>query len=203
MIYPDNELYIKIKEDNEEAFEIVFLKYYHGLCAYVHGIIRNKDVSEEIVQETFTRIWENRHNIDISVSFKAYLFKTVHNEGLNYLKKIQIRNQFIINEKQSAAYTELHYPLLENYPIANLITRELEEEIRKAINQLPEECRRVFLLCRYKDLSYKEVAANLGISVNTVKTQMQRAIKNLRTALKEYLPEIISLVMLTAAVYTF
>ncbi len=76
----------------------------------------------------------------------------------------------------------------ENHPLANLISREIVQDIEKAVNRLPEKCREVFCLCRFENMSYEDTAGKLNISVNTVRTQMSRALAKLRESLKDYLP---------------
>lgn len=197
--FQDADLFFKIRNDNQSAFEVVFLRYYSSLCSYAFSLIGNKDTSEEIVQDIFVKFWDNRNQIEINSSLKAYLYRTVHNQCINHLESRKIRNQY--SKNQMLAYeknlTEI-VPFSDDYPIANLIAQELEEKIQKSINALPEQCREVFLLIRMQKKSYQEVANQLGISVNTVKTQMQRAIFKLKDMLQEYLPVIISFFFLMA-----
>lgn len=190
--FQDADLFLKIRNDNQSAFEVVFLRYYSSLCSYAFTIAGNKDVSEEIVQDIFVKFWENRNQIEINSSLKAYLYRTVHNQCINHLESRKIRNQY--SKSQMLAYEKNlieMVPFSNDYPIANLIAQELEEKIQKSIIALPEQCREVFLLIRIQNKSYQEVANQLGISVNTVKTQMQRAIFKLKDMLQEYLPVIL------------
>ena len=187
--FQDADLVLKIKKDNQSAFEVVFLRYYSSLCSYALSILGNKDTAEEIVQDLFVRLWENRHNVEITNSLKAYLYRTAHNQCINQLESWKIRNQY--SKKQIQAYEKNLVeitPFAEDYPIANLIAQELEDKIQKSIDALPDQCRQVFLLIRIQKKTYQEVAAKLGISLNTVKTQMQRAVFKLRDMLQEYLP---------------
>ncbi len=193
--FQDADLVLKIKKDNQSAFEVVFLRYYSSLCSYAFSILGNKDTAEEIVQDLFVRLWENRHNVEITNSLKAYLYRTVHNQCINQLESWKIRNQY--SKKQIQAYEKNLVeitPFAEDYPIANLIAQELEDKIQKSIDALPDQCRQVFLLIRMQKKSYQEVASKLGISLNTVKTQMQRAVFKLRDMLQEYLPVMLAFI---------
>lgn len=184
--YPDNDLFLKIKDDDQTAFEIVFLRYYAHLCSYANSILGSKDTSEEVVQELFVKLWENRKNIEITTSLKAYLYRTTHNQCLNQIESWKIRNAYVKNHAQVHEHNIV--PFSGDYPIANLIVRELEDKINDSIKSLPEQCREIFLLIRVHNKSYQEVANRLNISINTVKTQMQRAVFKMKDMLQEYLP---------------
>lgn len=191
--YSDEELLSKVKESNQTAFEVIFLRFYAELCAYAQTILGNKDVSEEIVQEIFVKFWETRETIIIKSSLKGYLFRTVHNYCLNQIESWKVKEQYVTSTS-NAYYNNIHnIPFSGDYPIANLITQELNKQIKDSIEALPDQCREVFLLIRIKGLSYNQVAEKLNISVNTVKTQMSRAISKLKDHLKEYLPFILVL----------
>ena len=189
--FSDNELYDRIKNGNQEAFELVFLRYYEELCRYATNILGNKEASEEIVQDVFVKMWETRVTIKIDVSLKAYLYRTIHNYCINQINHWKVRDQYAKDVMHSYHANFLQsIPFTGDYPIANLIVKELEEKIETSINALPNQCREVFLLIREKELSYQEVADQLNVSLNTVKTQMQRAMSKLREMLKDYLPVI-------------
>lgn len=189
--HQDNELLSKIKEDNQPAFEVVFIRYYSNLCAYAHTIIGSKDTSEEIVQDMFVKFWENRKAILINTSLKSYLYRTVHNQCLNHIESMKVRLQYNKTQTRRLEQEELAIPFSGDYPIANLIVRELEEKIKESIDALPQQCKEVFLYIRFQNKSYLEVANKLNISVNTVKTQMQRAMIKLKEMLQEYMPLLI------------
>jgi RNA polymerase sigma-70 factor (ECF subfamily) len=185
-LFTEKQLFNEIQAGNRECFEYLFFKYYEELGRYAFQIIRIKSEVEEIVQEVFIKLWEHRTVITIEISLKAYLYKAVHNQCLNFIDHQKVK------DKYSAHYLllnkDLVSPVSSDYPIANLLNREIDDIITKAILDLPDQCREVFTKVRYDELSYAETAELLGISVNTVKTQLQRAVSKLRDSLKEYLP---------------
>jgi RNA polymerase sigma-70 factor (ECF subfamily) len=195
----DIELIQKIKTNNQPAFEVVFLRYYAALCQYAYTILGSKDAGEEVVQDIFVKLWEHREKLDISGSIKSYLYRTVHNQCINQIQSWKVRNEYSkkLTKEAGPEYFTIT-PFADEYPIANLIARELEDKITESINALPEQCREVFLLIRVHNNSYQEVANKLNISLNTVKTQMHRAIVKLREMLHDYLP-----VMLPATLSIF
>jgi RNA polymerase sigma-70 factor, ECF subfamily len=170
--------------DGRDAFENLFKLHYSNLCSYAKILVKCPDVAKDIVQEKFILIWEKRRSIKVELSWKAYLYRSVHNECLNHLKK-----SCSLYQKQEKFYKEmvLHNNLILSNFDANsfdkLIEEDLEKKLKEALDDLPAECRKVFILSRYNQLSYKEIAKTLNISVNTVKTQMKRAIKKLHIAI--------------------
>jgi RNA polymerase sigma-70 factor (family 1) len=184
--FSDPEILNNLSLGNEDAFEYLFLNYYNELCRYACGILKNRNISEEMVQEVFVKLWENRKELTIKSSIKAYLYRSVHNQCINYYEHIQVQQKFTSEAVKN--YRDLISPLTDSYPIANLLVQELEKKIDQSLSALPEQCREVFLLIRHDDLSYAEAAEKLGISVNTVKTQLQRALTRLRESLRNYLP---------------
>jgi RNA polymerase sigma-70 factor (ECF subfamily) len=139
-----------------------------------------------MVQDFFVKFWESRKKVQIQISLKAFLYHSIHNQCINYLAHAQVEKKY--SNWSLKNHKELVSPLSADYPIANLILNELENTVKHTIDQLPDQCREVFLSVRYEELSYSEAADKLGISVNTLKTQLQRAIGKLREKLKEFLP---------------
>lgn len=189
--FSDTVLIDKIKRGDIDSFEIIFKHYYKRLCIFAEDFVKEKSMAEEIVSEVFYKIWENREELNITRSLQAYLFASVQNNSLKYLEHLKVLKKY--NEFATAALQnkELLYSLDNHYPIANLISKEIESEINNAIHALPDQCRQVFCMHRFNELSYEEIAEKLNISINTVRTQMMRALKKLRESLKEYLPAIV------------
>ncbi len=187
--FSDQEILKNLTIGNEDAFEFIFLTFYNELCNYACSILRDKDTAEEIVQEVFVKLWENRTELSIKLSVKSYLYRAVHNQCINYYDHLQVKQKYASESVKN--YRDMVSPVSSDYPIANLLTQELEDTISQSLAALPDQCREVFLLIRYEDLSYNEAAEKLGISINTVKTQLQRAISRLRESLRNYLPIIL------------
>lgn len=186
--FSDQEILKNIALGNEDAFEYSFLSYYNELCIYAAGVLKDRNMAEEVVQEVFVKLWENRKGLTIKISIKSYLYRSVHNQCVNYFDHLQVKQKHALEAVKN--YRDLITPVSDSYPIANLLTQELEDKINSSLAALPDQCREVFLLIRHDDLSYAEAAEKLGISINTVKTQLQRALTRLRENLKNYLPMI-------------
>ena len=168
----------KILEDlqqtgSRKSFEAFFKGYYQDLYLWAHSIVKDPDAAEDIVQEFFVNFWEKKRFKTVTSNLQSYIFRSVRNSCLNYIKKEKklIHDIEHLEEKESA-------------PKANLEAIENSEEIYSAINQLPDKCREVFMLCCIHGLTYNEAAEDLGITLNTVRTHMVRAFKFLREKLK-------------------
>ena len=166
---------------NKEVFEALFRAQYSKLCGYANTFVKDQHASEEIVQEVMFRIWVNRDSLQIKTSIGSYLFRAVRNSCMNLLKHVEVREDYKV-------WNETMGPGSEHSNEDHLIVSELEKKIREAIDALPMERRRVFIMSRYDGLTYAEIARKLDISVKTVENQMGKALKTLREELADYLP---------------
>jgi RNA polymerase sigma-70 factor, ECF subfamily len=176
-----DQLATRIKLGDEQAFELLFRKFYVRLCAFANKFLNDPDESQEIVQEVFTRLWEGRDEIDPEYSLKSYIFKIVQNLSINKLRRRKVESRY------SDIYRLVYIDHLEYSTYESLLARELEENIAQSIGKLPAECRKIFELSREEGLKYKEIAETLNISVKTVEAQMSKALRFLRIELSEYL----------------
>lgn len=185
-----------LKSGMEGDFKIIFDLYYSPLCGYAESIICDYYAAEEIVEDVFISLWTNNKNIDIQISLKNYLYKCVRNSCLNYLKKLKTtKNKLEILNYVIEDFDILH-PSSEDMPVSEMITKELESKARETMDNLPAQCREIYFLNRFENMSYSEIAIKLNISVGTVKTQMSRAFQRFRENLKEYLPLLLLLFFL-------
>jgi RNA polymerase sigma-70 factor, ECF subfamily len=189
----EKELLQLLKQGDEESIKFIFEKYYEGLCLFAESITKNHQAAEEIVEDIFIHLWLHSESSAINVSVKSYLYRSVHNNCLKYLDKLRTQKKLLDNFHYSILDQELLHPLTPDYPISNLIVQELEEKAGQVLDSLPSQCREIYTLNRFENLSYSEIARKLDINVGTVKTQMSRAFQKLREALKDYIPLILSL----------
>jgi RNA polymerase sigma factor, sigma-70 family/RNA polymerase sigma-70 factor, Bacteroides expansion family 1 len=169
---------------SREDFESLFNDHYSRLCAYAYNFLKEQEASEEIVQEAFFKLWIKRKDIVIESSMESYLYRAVRNASLNLIKHINIREKYKEYNQEEIEYDEQ----IDRDP-AN--ASELELKIRASIDLLPEQRKKIFILSRYEQLKYREIAEHLGISVKTVENQMGKALKFLREELADYLPLIV------------
>ncbi|REL33775.1 RNA polymerase sigma-70 factor [Rhodohalobacter sp. SW132] len=174
----------KVREEGDRAaFEKIFRTYYKQLTGYAFTFIRCPQHAEDIVQTVFLRIWSNKESWDPPGKVKPYLFAAIKNESLNEIRHKKIQNA--TEEELLELFTELK---------SNSTLRKdtdlvvLKDTIQKEIDCLPIHCKEIFLLNRNSGLTYREIANHLDISINTVNTQMGRALKMLRKNLSDYAP---------------
>ena len=180
-------LYIPVfleRIETKADFEALFNAHYSDLCAYANNFLKDVDASEEVVQEVLFKLWTNKDRVVITTSVKSYLFRSVRNACLNVLKHLNIREEY-------KSYNEEMLRVAEQSSEDEMMFSELQEKIRRAIDKLPMERRKIFIMSRYDGLKYQEIADKLNISVKTVENQMVKALKFLRLELEEYLPFIL------------
>lgn len=158
---------------NEQAFLTIFNTYKKEVYAYSLSILKSQTYAEEIVQEVFLKIWIKRNDLDVSLAFKPYIIVITKNMCLNFLKKAAYDNKM---------REEIFYQSQKSFnPIYDQIqNKELENLQKEALNLLPPRRRLIFEMSRNEGKSYKEISQELGISLNTVKSQMNKALETLR-----------------------
>ncbi len=179
----EKELIDSIKKGNPKSFELVFKTYYKRLCTFAFEYTHQLETAEDIVKDFYVAFWNNREKLEIKKSLSGYLFSSIRNACINYLLRNKERNKTISIEENVWIEIKINEPLSNDYPIGNLLAKELEDQIFNIIEKLPEGCREIFKLSRIDDLSHKKIAERLNISENTVKVQIYRALKNLKSAI--------------------
>jgi RNA polymerase sigma-70 factor, ECF subfamily len=172
---------------DEKVFEQVFKTHFKALHSYAYTILKDDAIAEEMVQNVFFKLWEKKEQLDIQTSLKAYLYKAVYHESLNYLKHQKVKSVHQAYAMHSTDHTS-------NLAEKKLLQGELENKLQMAMNDLPEQCRTIFQLSRFEELKYREIADTLGLSIKTVENQMGKALKILRSKLVEFLPTIIAFI---------
>lgn len=175
----DIHLLEQIRQGDMRAYEEIFTRYYTTLCAYTRLYVRG-EVSENIVQDLMLWLWENRTTLHITESLSRYLFRATRNRCLKYLNHEMVERRVLgqLSEKLHEQFEAPDFYVIE----------ELQERIRKAVEQLPPSYREAFELNRFQHKTYEEIAGLLDISPKTVDYRIQQSLKLLRIRLKEYLP---------------
>jgi RNA polymerase sigma-70 factor, ECF subfamily len=176
-----------IHDGNKAAFEKLFKDYYDPLCGYAYTIVKDWDESDEVIQNVFFNIWNKRQTLQVNVPLKAYLYRAVHNECLNKLKHAKVKLAYAADYKHKFSTVKV------SDSASHIDAKELERVIQQVLDALPDQCCKVFKLSRFENLTYPEISVKLGISVKTVESHMGKALKSMRTNLKEYLSLLICL----------
>ena len=163
----DEELAGAIKDSDFDAFKVLYYRYYERLCHFVWARTSRAELAEDVVQEIFTRLWQNRNRYTIRKSFKAYLYRMANNLIIDLHRKRKHETDYLsqFESKQNLARND-HI--------------DLSIDVESAVNKLPEKLRSVFILSRFEDLKYTEIARVCGISIKAVESRIGRALRILR-----------------------
>lgn len=168
-----------IKNDNQQAFEEFFFLNQPGVFHFLYRYTSDCETAKDLTQETFIRFWLHRHNIDLSICSTAYLYKIARNLAINYSVK-NSRTSRIDDEENTLIR-------LSRNPQTEYDSVFFMDDYQKAIEKLPERCRATFILSRFSGFDYSEIAGILGVSLQTVKNQMNKALSVLKKLLAIYL----------------
>lgn len=176
----EKDIYELIRDGDIKAFNLLFQRLYMQLYIYCRKFIPDPEEAKDILQNVFLHFWERRGELCIDTSLRAYLFRTVHNECLNFIRSTR-QTDLLGGEETIALYDCF------DRPDETLNVNEMERHLKNSIDSLPEQCRVIFRLSRFDGLSVREIAGKLDLSPRTVETQIYRALKMLKKDMKEYL----------------
>lgn len=180
----DSHLLLAMQHGDKRAYGTLFRRYYPMLCSYANRFVSLED-AEEIVQDVMLWLWENKETQIFNTSFSQYLYKAVYHRCINQLTRQQ---------SQLRAETRFYEYMLDMLQDSDFQqTEELKKHISQAIQALPASYREAFMMHRFEDKSYKEIAEILQVSTQTVNYRIQQALKQLRVSLKDYLPLVLLL----------
>jgi len=173
----DKQLIKLMVKGDENAFKKVYDAYYDKLYYYCLQFVKSEDLARELLQDIFAKLWEQRDKINPELSFNAYLYKMARNHTYDFLKKAA-RDQRLKEEMMLSVIWR------HNQEEDNLTYAEYDTIVKQSIHKLPTQRRLIFKLSRNDGMSHEEIAKSLGISKNTVKVQMFRALKTIRKHLQ-------------------
>lgn len=161
----------KIQEKDLRAFENFYKEVYKRFFLMAFNYLKDPDLSQEVVNDVFMKLWEDGAGITIEKSLVSYIYRAIINRSLNLLSK---------QKKETQQLKELSYVSRdEGYELRKIEETELKAALYKAIDQLPDQCKRVFCMSRFEQLKQQEIADKLGISIKTVKNHITHALKQL------------------------
>jgi RNA polymerase sigma-70 factor (ECF subfamily) len=177
-----NDLLVRIAQGDQKAFEILYTHFYTPLLSFGQSLIHSKELTEEVIEDVFVKLWLRRAEIEKIENVAVYLYVAVKNKALNLLSS---KAKELIHA--SFDYLDLSIQDPET-PLQTLVTSEMMQRMKNAIDSLPPKCKMIFKLVREDGLKYKEVSQILNISVNTIDAQMAIAVKRICMALKVQKP---------------
>ncbi len=181
-------LLISIKQGDEIAFKVVYNQFYSRLYYFIYEFIPLNDIVENIVQDTFITLWNKRLELRDDTNLGAYLFTVAKNNSLYKLRDQRYRQKLFSSEVIGEMELNLNLDVLNKIDSSSFALEEIEKIIEETLEKLPPQCRKVFMLSRFKELKNREIAEELNISVKVVEKHITRALKSFKVALKDYLP---------------
>lgn len=178
-IYSDEDLMQEIKADNMFAFDVLYKKYVKKVYKFGYSILKSTVEAENLMQDVFLSLWENRHKVEKDSSIKSYVFTITYNSAISTLRKK-------VRESEFVEYLKSLQEIREEPVDAGLEYKELTNKLENIINELPRRQKEVYLMHRIEGLKYIEIAKLLNISVNTIENHMSRALKTIREKLGNY-----------------
>ncbi|WP_177192363.1 RNA polymerase sigma-70 factor [Chitinophaga arvensicola] len=177
--YTDEELFLLVKQGHKDAFEDVYRRFWQELLDAAYRRVKVQETAMELVQSLLVDLYLKRETISLTTSLRNYLHTSLKNRVLNTVRSQLVRNtyqQHVLNDNG----------LYQPDAATTLQLKELQRHIDESCASMPEKCREVFYLSRREHLSYQHIASQLNISVNTVEKHMVKALKILRSHLKQY-----------------
>ena len=149
------------------------------MCTYADSLLHKSEIAEEVVQDVFFNIWKNKSDLNIKTSLQSYLFRSVFNNSMMYLRKA--KREISLDESWAESLLQS-----DDHPLEELEAKEMDAVLIYTLKSLPERTQEIFNLSRFEGLKYKEIAEKLSISIKTVEANMGRALKALRSSLDEF-----------------
>ena len=179
LLYSDEKLMQEIKADNMFAFDVLYNKYNKKLYKFGYSILKSHEEAENLIQNVFISLWENRYKVEKNSSIRYYLFTIAYNTSISLLRKKARESNFIEYLKSLPEISEEPVNLELEY-------NELANKLDEIVKALPQRQKEVYLLHKVSGLKYTEIAKKLNISVNTIENHMSRALKTIREKLTNY-----------------
>lgn len=174
----DNEIITSLKNGDPDALQNLLKLYYGPLCLFAERLLADSAAAEDIVGESFVKLWHKKNDFETHQNLKAFMYITVRNACLNFLKQARRES---LSKKQHAYLTGEK----EEFVLNEMIRAEVLKEIMDEVNNLPEQCRKVLKFAYLEGLKNQEIADLLNISIHTVKNQKARAIQLLKIRLRD------------------
>ena len=188
MFTSELELLRRLKNDDDVSFKVIFNKYYPRLYYFVLEFLPFDDIAENIVQDIFLTLWKKRHDLIDDTNLGAYLFTVAKNSCLYTLRSERYRRKIFPERSFDMVEVDSNITALSIIDSSVYTFDEIEQIIEKTLDELPPQCRRVFVLSRFEEKKNREIAEELDISVKVVEKHISKGIKAFRIALKDYIP---------------
>lgn len=177
----------QLKEGNSTAYRHLYDNHYKILCHIASQYLHDDYMAETVVGDVIFQIWKMRDRLNVQTSLRQYLLRAVRNKCFDILKSDYANHELSLSSTDRSSLEYIGTIADESHPLGSLLENELEGVLAEAISELPEDTRRVFEMSRFENMKYNDIAQQLGISVNTVKYHIKRALAILTEKLGKYL----------------
>ncbi|MGV8095395.1 MAG: RNA polymerase sigma-70 factor [Mangrovibacterium sp.] len=178
----------RLKNNDEVAFKVIFNKYYSRLYYFILEFISPDDIAENIVQDTFFTLWNKRQELKNDSNLSAYLFTVAKNNCLYKLRDQRYRQKLFMTNPLGQDEVDMNMEVLSTLDSSSYTFAEIDKIIERTLEELPPQCKKVFVLSRFEEKKNKEIAEELNISVKVVEKHISKGLKKFRESLKDYLP---------------
>lgn len=179
----------KLRHGDRSAFEHIYQIYNYELIGYLIKLLKSKELAQEVVQDTFIALWDNRSTVKVDSPIGPYLYTIAKNKSYNLLKRAA----------HDQKYREYLYPILEagyEQIESNLYRKEQMALLEDIIAKMPERQRQIFILCKMEGKTYEEVANELELSIHTIHTQIKRSNQFIKNTLINYPEFVVAVIFL-------
>lgn len=185
-----------LKTGNEIIFKMIMDNWYPRLFNFARGYLNNEENTKEVLQDVFLQLWDNRRKLAANTFLNAYLFTLTRNRCIDLIRKERLMLQFRSDKKEEYLRLTENFHALSDQILDNIFAAEIQAVIDNTVNELPEQCSRVFKLSRSEGLKNHEISSTLNISEKTVESHITKALKIIRLTLEKKFPDSINLIMI-------
>lgn len=185
MDFPNRDILQKVISGDESSFEQVYYFYYPKLSYFAKQYILDSEITKNILQDVFTELWDRKASLKKDTNLNAWLFTVTKNKSLKVIS--QLNSQRNYNNYLKVRQLDVNYKSLSDFDTSNFVFGELQKQVQTSLDRLSPACRRIFEMSRFEDKKNREIAEELNLSIKTVEAQISKALRTLKSDLKEYL----------------
>lgn len=193
----NSENYIEsLKLGSQKAFGEIMEYWYTPLYNFALGYLNNSENTKEVIQDVFLKLWDNRNNLNENTNLNAYLYAVTRNRCIDVVRRERLMIQFQNHKKEEYLRLTESFEALSDPILDNLFANEVQHEINRAVEHLPEQCKKVFIMSRKEGMKNKEISQSLHLSEKTIESHLTKALKTIRLALERQFPGSLQLIMM-------
>nr|WP_319998398.1 RNA polymerase sigma-70 factor [uncultured Draconibacterium sp.] len=174
-----------LKNGNEKVFRLIIDHWYSKLFNFAIGFLNNEENAKEVIQDVFLLLWEHRFQLNENTVLNAYLFTLTRNHCIDIIRREKLTLQFRKDKQDEYKRLSESYNALSDKILDNIFVEELQNEINNAINSLPNQCKKIFILSRQEGLKNREISEKLNLSLKTVEAHITKAIRQIRAIIEQ------------------